>query len=47
MSDEQYHQEFKPPPEGTATGINKMDQVMAVDDAAHDMEQIQHRLVMY
>lgn len=43
QTDEQYHQEFKPPPEGSATGVGKQQQVMPVEDQAHDQEQIQHR----
>lgn len=45
QNDEQFHQEFKPPPEGSATGIGKQEQVIPVADQAHDQEQIQHRSV--
>ncbi|XP_022100241.1 sperm flagellar protein 2-like isoform X2 [Acanthaster planci] len=44
QSREQYQQEFKPPPEGSCTGVGKQEKVSAVKDAAHDQEQIQHRL---
>ena len=38
-----YQQEFRPPPEGSATGIMGMEQVQPVSDNAHEMEQIQFR----
>ncbi|ESO92609.1 hypothetical protein LOTGIDRAFT_120497 [Lottia gigantea] len=41
---EQFHQELNPPPEGSATGVGKQEQVIPVQDMAHDMEQIQHRI---
>ncbi|XP_038067047.1 sperm flagellar protein 2-like isoform X1 [Patiria miniata] len=44
QSSEQYQQEFRPPPEGSCTGVGKQEKVSAVKDAAHDQEQIQHRL---
>lgn len=44
QNDEQFHQEFKPPPEGSATGVGKQEQVIPVADQAHDQEQIQHRI---
>ncbi|XP_071954486.1 sperm flagellar protein 2-like isoform X2 [Antedon mediterranea] len=44
QSEEEYQQEFKPPPEGSATGVGKQEKVVPVKDAAHDQEQIQHRL---
>jgi len=43
QGDEKYHQEFKPPPEGSATGVGKQEQVVSVEDQAHDQDQIQHR----
>ena len=39
---EQYHEEFKPPPEGTTTGMSD-DKVLPVEDNSHEQEQIQHR----
>ncbi|XP_069125844.1 sperm flagellar protein 2-like isoform X2 [Argopecten irradians] len=47
QSDVKYHQEFNPPPEGSATGVGKQEQVVAVEDPAHDQEQIQHRITRY
>ncbi|XP_071799466.1 sperm flagellar protein 2-like isoform X1 [Asterias amurensis] len=44
QSGEQYQQEFRPPPDGSCTGVGKQEKVSAVKDAAHDQEQIQHRL---
>ena len=41
----EYHREFQPPPEGSTTGVGKVEQVVPVVDRAHDMEQIQHRFV--
>ena len=45
QSEEQFQQEFKPPPEGSATGVGKQEKVLPVEDAAHDQEQCQHRSV--
>ena len=42
---EEFQQEFKPPPEGSATGVGKQERVIPAKDAAHDQEQIQHRYV--
>ncbi len=47
LSGEQYQQEFKPPPDGSATGIQKQEKVVPVEDEAHDMEQLQHRLTAF
>ena len=47
QSDEQFQQEFKPPPTGSATGLGKVEKVMPVEDPAHDMEQVQHRLTSF
>ncbi|XP_063404210.1 sperm flagellar protein 2-like isoform X1 [Mytilus trossulus] len=44
QGDEEFHQEFKPPPDGSATGVGKQEQVIPVADQAHDQEQIQHRI---
>lgn len=43
LKDEHFHQEFKPPPEGSATGMGKQDKVIPVEDPAHDQEQVQYR----
>ncbi|ELU01924.1 hypothetical protein CAPTEDRAFT_210764 [Capitella teleta] len=43
----EYHQEFNPPPEGSATGVGKTEKVLPVVDTAHDQEQIQHRLTTF
>ncbi|XP_052777050.1 sperm flagellar protein 2-like isoform X2 [Mya arenaria] len=44
QSEKEYQQEFNPPPEGSATGVGKQEQVVEVEDPAHDQEQIQHRI---
>ncbi|KAK6179274.1 hypothetical protein SNE40_011674 [Patella caerulea] len=44
QANEQFHEEFKPPPDGSATGVGKQEKVVPVQDMAHDMEQIQHRI---
>ena len=43
QADTEYHQEFKPPPDGSATGVGKQEQVVPIDDPAHDKEQVQQR----
>lgn len=43
QSGEEYQQEFKPPPDGSTTGVGKQEKVLPMKDAAHDQEQIQHR----
>jgi len=40
-----FHQEFNPPPEGSHTGLNRVETVDPVKDQSNDMEQIQHRFV--
>ena len=47
QTDEEYQQEFKPPPDGSMTGMGKAEKVLPVEDAAHDQEQIQHRLTVF
>lgn len=47
ISGQAYQQEFNPPPEGAATGICGQEQVTPVTDAAHDQEQIQHKLTAF
>ncbi|XP_063721341.1 sperm flagellar protein 2-like isoform X3 [Symsagittifera roscoffensis] len=41
----EYHQEYKPPPDGAATGLSGQEKVEAVKDDNYDREQIQKRLV--
>lgn len=43
QANEQYHQEFKPPPEGSMTGVGRQEQVVPVQDMSHDQDQIQQR----
>lgn len=43
QANEQYHQEFKPPPEGSMTGVGRQEQVIPVQDMSHDQDQIQQR----
>ena len=47
QTDEEYQQEFKPPPDGSMTGMGKAEKVLPVEDPAHDQEQIQHRLTVF
>ena len=44
QTNEQYHEEYKPPPEGTNTGLGD-DQVVPVDDPSNEQQQVQHRCV--
>ncbi|XP_072172673.1 sperm flagellar protein 2-like [Diadema setosum] len=44
QAEEEFHQEFKPPPEGSATGVGKQEKVQQVKDPAFDQEQVQHRI---
>lgn len=44
LTDEQHHQEYNPPPEGSYTGINKQEKVSAVVDPSNDKEQVQQRI---
>ncbi|XP_048580748.1 sperm flagellar protein 2 [Nematostella vectensis] len=44
VTDEQYHQEFNPPVEGSYTGINKQEKVVPVSDPSNDREQVQQRI---
>ncbi|XP_059172221.1 sperm flagellar protein 2-like isoform X3 [Physella acuta] len=39
-----YHEEFEPPPEGSATGVGKVEKVQPVVDPSFDQEQIQTRI---
>ena len=43
QNEQKYQLEFKPPPDGSMTGIGKQERVVTVVDEAHDQEQIQHR----
>ena len=43
LSQNLYHLQFKQPPEGSHTGINKVETIEPVRDPSNDMEQIQHR----
>ncbi|XP_070194777.1 sperm flagellar protein 2-like isoform X3 [Littorina saxatilis] len=47
QGEEKYHEEFKPPPEGSATGIGKQEKVIPVSDPGNDQEQIQHRITTF
>ena len=42
QTNEQFHEEFRPPPEGTVTGMAD-DKVLPVEDHSNDQEQIMHR----
>lgn len=46
ISQKLYHQQFNTPPEGSYTGLNKVETVEPVKDQSNDMEQIQHRIVI-
>lgn len=39
QANEQYHQEFKPPPEGSMTGVGRQEQVIPVQDMSHDQDR--------
>lgn len=43
ISNRLYHQQFRPPPEGSHSGLNKVETVQPVKDPSNDMEQVQHR----
>lgn len=47
QANEQYHQEFKPPPEGSMTGVGRQEQVIPVQDMSHDQDQIQQRYLLF
>ncbi|KAL8590470.1 hypothetical protein ACOMHN_011683 [Nucella lapillus] len=47
QGEEVYHQEFKPPPEGSATGVGKQEKIIPVKDPSNDQEQIQQRLTSF
>lgn len=42
-----FHQQFNSPPEGSFTGLNKIETVEPVKDKSNDMEQIQHRITAF
>lgn len=43
----EYHPEFKPPPEGSSTGVKGEERLVEVTDFAHDKEQLQTRLTNF
>lgn len=43
QADQQYHEEFNPPPEGSATGLGKQEKVIPVTEPAYTQEQLQNR----
>lgn len=45
ISQSKFHQQFKEPPEGAFTGLNKTEVLEPVKDLSNDMEQLQHRFV--
>ncbi|KAK7503972.1 hypothetical protein BaRGS_00004704, partial [Batillaria attramentaria] len=47
QADQQFHEEFNPPPDGSATGVCKQEKVIPVTDPSNDQEQIQHRLTSF
>nr|CAB3266528.1 sperm flagellar protein 2-like [Phallusia mammillata] len=44
---ELFHEEFRSPPHGSRTGIEKVEKVVPVVDPAFDKEQVQHRISNY
>ncbi|KAL3868818.1 hypothetical protein ACJMK2_041577, partial [Sinanodonta woodiana] len=44
QSEKEYQEEFNPPPEGSVTGVGKVEKVVPVEDPSYDQEQIQHRI---
>ncbi|GFR65233.1 sperm flagellar 2, partial [Elysia marginata] len=44
QAEKTFHEEFNPPPEGSATGVGKTEKVQPVADPAYDQEQIQTRI---
>ncbi len=47
ISQNLYHLQFSQPPEGSHTGVNKVETISQVKDPANDMEQIQHRITLF
>ncbi|PVD23583.1 hypothetical protein C0Q70_16855 [Pomacea canaliculata] len=47
QADQQYHEEFNPPPEGSATGLGKQEKVIPVTEPAYTQEQLQNRLTAF
>ena len=43
MAEKTFHEEFNPPPEGSATGVGNAEKIKPVQDPAFDQEQIQTR----
>ncbi|XP_005100478.1 sperm flagellar protein 2 isoform X2 [Aplysia californica] len=44
QAEKTFHEEFNPPPEGSATGVGNTEKVQPVKDQAYDQEQIQTRI---
>ena len=42
-TEEKFHQEFRPPADGSYTGLGKQEKVVAVIDPSNDREQVQQR----
>ncbi|XP_076440661.1 sperm flagellar protein 2-like isoform X2 [Babylonia areolata] len=47
LGQQQYHEEFKPPPEGSATGVGKQEKVIPITDPSNDQQQIQTRITSF
>ncbi len=47
ISKKNYQINSNPPPEGSITGINKVETIEPVKDSSNEMEQIQHRLTAF
>lgn len=45
-SGEEFHEEFNPPPEGSYTGLQKVEKVQSVVDLSNDKEQAQVRYAL-
>ncbi|CAF4306485.1 unnamed protein product, partial [Adineta steineri] len=47
LANQEFHEQYNPPPGGSATGFNGQEQVFPTKDAANDMEQLQHRITQF
>lgn len=47
VSNKIYHIEFNPPPQGSQTGLNRVETISSTKDASNDKEQLQNRLVLF
>jgi len=47
LANREFHEQYNPPPAGSATGFNGQEQVFPTKDAANDMEQLQHRITQF